>query len=703
MQSLEDFYFELREIVARRAASSHLVDVLAFTEEIAERLEQDPVFGEYKEAEHQGKTGTSNFRIHGFTEFDGLDGSIGLVISKWSDADAIETLTNGDISQLTGWLETFARAALSNKLKDKIVEASPAYNLACTLLDSRKTINRIRLHIFSNCRLSNRYKEEICGQISEIPVERHIWDLLRIKSLYESSREREAVVIDMTDFNSEGIDCLKASTANGLLSYLCVIEGNLLANLYERYGSRLLEGNVRSFLGLKGGVNKGIRSTIQDSPGLFFAYNNGIAATASKVAIKKTNEGDKVVGFTDFQIVNGGQTTASILSARKKDGLVLDGVAVQMKLTEVDNAQGDQMIPLIAKYANTQNKVAIADFFANHPVHRKLEEISRKLRTPAKASTRLETKWFYERSRGQYQNERLYLNKVKRDLFDIEFPSTQLINKTDLAKFDSALNEKPWWISQGAQKNFTRFADRFSPPSDAVLESEFWETLSPKYGEFYYKDIISVAIIWKYVEKMVSEGRGDWYKGDYRAQIVAYTVAQLFVLFRDKGGEFDLSKVWQTQTVPTVLRELLKQLALQVQNVILRPPPGTTNVGEWAKKEMCWMKVKKISFDLTETMNIFLVDPSALRDRASENEQDYRSYDLITLKSKIHELILSKYWLNLQQWINSKNIFSASELILLSKATTDEGFKMIVLSRDFIRLLDMKFKAEEKGFTTTVA
>jgi AIPR protein len=701
METIETFYQELAQIVARRASSSHLVDVLAFTEEISERLQEDPVFGEYRQAEHQDRLGRSSFKIHGYTELDEADGSIGLIVSKWSDEETPQTLTNADITQMTGWLQTFASGAIDNQLASKIVPSNDAYELASVLQNSRNRISRIRFHIFSNCTLSQRFKEEICGDISGIPIERHIWDLVRIKSLYESSREREAIEIHLSDFKSAGISCIKASEAEGLRSYLCVIDANLLADLFERYGSRLLEGNVRSFLGMKGGVNKGIRSTIQDAPGRFFAYNNGIAATASGLNIATTNQGSVITSVTDLQIVNGGQTTASILSARKKDNLSLAGVAVQMKLTEVKSDVGNQMIPLIAKYANTQNKIAVADFFANHPVHRKLEEISRRLRTPAKAGARIESKWFYERSRGQYQNERLYLAKTKRDIFDIEYPSSQLINKTDLAKYDSAWNSKPWWIAQGAQKNFTRFAGQFSPPNDNVTESDYWDSLSPKFGEAYYQNMISIAIIWKHVESMISDGRGDWYEGDYRSRITAYTVTQFFQIYKNKGGGFDLQKIWASQSVPNELNNALIELAIKVQFAILHPPQGTTDVGEWTKKEDCWNKIRELSINWDATLAEYFVGNSALKLRAQETRKAGELDDSISIQKRVLDMVTSGYWLALYKWPKSAESFTPGEMNLLSKASTLNGFMKLALEKDWRKLLEIAESAHSDGFRHT--
>lgn len=451
---------------------------------------------------------------------------------------------------------------------------------------------------------------------------------------------------------------------------------------------------------MKGGVNKGIRSTIQDAPGRFFAYNNGIAATASTIQIANAPGGSRVTALTDLQIVNGGQTTASILSARKKDGLSLDGVAVQMKLTEVQSSVGNQMIPLIAKYANTQNKIAVADFFANHPVHRKLEEISRRLRTPIKAGARIESKWFYERSRGQYQNERLYLSKTKRDIFDIEYPSNQLINKTDLAKYDSAWNAKPWWIAQGAQKNFARFAGQFSPPNDNSSESEYWETLSPKFGDAYYQSMISIAVIWKYVETMISDARGDWYEGDYRAQITAYTVTQFFQLYKNRGGGFDLQKVWAQQGVPRDLHQSLTELAKKVQFEILHPPQGATNVGEWAKKEDCWTRIRELSISWTSTLAEYYVGNTALKQRAHESKKAGELDDSISVQKQVLDLVTSGYWLALYKWPTCDVLFTPGEMNLLAKASTLNGFLKIALEKDWRKLLEIKNKAAEEGFRT---
>jgi hypothetical protein len=696
---ISEFLIELRQLVAKRSTASHLVDTLAFVNEIADRLEEDPVFGEFTQIEYQG-IGSRNrtLRVHGFTALDDSDGSIGLVIGKWEDISSPETLTTQVANQLSGYLENFVRESIENNLYERIAEANPAYELSLQLFNEKKKINRIRLHILTNLTLSSKFKEELHGEVAGIPLEKHIWDLERLSAIYQSNMEREAVEINFSEYASEGVQCIEAANSANLKSYLCVIKGDLLANLFDRFGSRLLEGNVRSFLGMKGGVNKGIRSTIQDSPDLFFAYNNGIAATASAIEINNSVGIPVITKLTDLQIVNGGQTTASILSARKKDKLSLDGVSVQMKLTIVERTNAQNLIPKIAEYANTQNKVAVADFFANHPFHQKMQSISRRLLTPARAGQRIQSKWFYERSRGQYQNERLYLSTSQKNAFDKEYPSDQMINKTELGKLDNTWNEKPHWVSLGAQKNFTKFANQFESKSPDISESEYWDSISSKYGDSYFKNIVSVAILWDAMEKIVDSAKSTWYQGGYRANIVTYTISKIFHEARSIRKEIDLESIWLKQELPLDLKRYLEKVAIVIQSIILEPPPGVKNVGEWCKKELCWKNVSNLKVVAIDEINSTLIDIDDFKKKGRDGVTEGAIDDSISIQSKVLELTNSGYFKELYYWSDLTTHFSPLDKALVLKASTLQGFMKIPLEKDWKKLLEIRSIAEEEGF-----
>lgn len=694
----KEFLEELRQMVIRRASTEHLVDTLAFVSEVASRLEEDPVFGEFTLAEHISQDPRNRqLRLHGFTELDESDGTISLVIGRWVEEPEPSPLMTTDVAQLRSWLENFASTALADKPIDQMHASGEAYALVESLRSRKADLSCIRLHIFSNQSLSQRFKKEFRSRIAGIPTETHIWDLKRLMAMYGSDREREMVEIDLSDFKSNGIPCIEASKGEGLESYLCAIDGNILADLFDRFGSRLLEGNVRSFLGMKGNVNKGIRKTIQDDRHLFFAYNNGIAATAVAVKVDRAGGMSRIMGISDLQIVNGGQTTASVLRARKQDRLPLDGVTVPMKLTVVAREQAHDLIPRIAEYANTQNKVAIADFFANHAFHRKMEEISRRLLVPGKAGVRVQSKWFYERSRGQYQNERLYLSKARKDAFDIEFPSKQVINKTELAKYDSTLEEKPHWAALGVQKNFIKFAGKFSPKGDRT-EADYWEELSPTFGEGYYQRMVAMAILWKAGEVIVSEGRGSWYKGDYRSQIVTYAWGLIFHAMRVVGKEPDLVRAWEKQATDACLNDCFMRSAILIQDALLSLPAGSSNVGEWAKKEACWQRISQLELDLGDAMENWSVSREEDQARGRGARQQGALDDGIARQTEIVTLATKGYWQALSEWDQlTKHVFGADRATL-QKASTRDGANRLVMGKDWKKLLDIKKRCEEEGF-----
>lgn len=699
----EEFLGELRQMVVRRASAEHLVDTLAFVSEVAARLAEDPVFGEFTLAEHISQDSKNRqLRLHGCTELDESDGTISLVIGRWLDEPKPTPLTTADVAKLRSWLENFAAAALEDKPIDQMHASGEACALAETLRSRRADLSCIRLHIFSNQSLSQRFRKEFRSHIADIPTETHIWDLQRLMAMYGSDRERELVEIDLADFKSNGIPCIEASKGDGLESYLCVIDGDILADLFDRYGSRLLEGNVRSFLGMKGNVNKGIRKTIQDARHLFFAYNNGIAATALAVTVDGSKGMSRITSISDLQIVNGGQTTASVLRARKQDKLSLDGVAIPMKLTVVAREQAHDLIPRIAEYANTQNKVAIADFFANHPFHRKMEEISRRLLVPAKAGARVQSKWFYERSRGQYQNERLYLSKARKDAFDLEFPPKQVINKTELAKYDSTFDERPYWAALGVQKNFIKFAGKFSPKGDKT-EAEYWEEVSPRFGDGYYQRIAALAILWTAGEAIVSGGRGSWYKGDYRSQIVTYAWALVFHAMRIKGRELDLARAWEKQATDGSLDECYRRSAILVQETLLELPAGSSNVGEWAKRETCWQKVSGLSLDLRDAVVNWSVGMEEEKVRGRDARHQGVQDDGIARQTEIVSLASQGYWRALNEWGQlGKHVFGLDRA-LLQRACTPDGATKIAIGKNWKKLLDIKRRCEEEGFRGPMA
>ncbi|WP_411754383.1 AIPR family protein [Serratia sp. (in: enterobacteria)] len=324
---------------------------------------------------------------------------------------------------------------------------------------------------------------------------------------------------------------------------------------------------------------------------MFFAYNNGISATAQEVNVEKSEDGLQITHIRDLQIVNGGQTTASLFHTERRDKAVLKDIFVQMKLTVIDSTESDDVVPKISEYANTQNRVNAADFFSNHPFHTRIEAFSRRLWAPASQGAQRESRWFYERARGQYIDAQVGLSLSGQKRFKAENPKLQMFTKTDLAKFENVWDDHPKWVNLGAQKNFARYAERIGRE---------WAESSEQFNEFYFRRIIARAIIFRTVEKLISEQ--SWYNGGYRANIVAYSIAALGRVCKRINKNIDFQKIWSTQSLSASLVEAFRIAAEHVNEDIIHPPAGISNISEWCKKEQCWTRLESTLDKLTELL-----------------------------------------------------------------------------------------------------
>ena len=126
-----------------------------------------------------------------------------------------------------------------------------------------ESITAIRMHLFSNREISKQLREMPALEVFGKNVECQIWDLNRMEALALSSLGAEEFEIDFTRFDKDGLPCLLANDTSDYEGYLVVIDGDTLAGIYDKYGSKILEGNVRAYLSARGKVNKGIQNTIR--------------------------------------------------------------------------------------------------------------------------------------------------------------------------------------------------------------------------------------------------------------------------------------------------------------------------------------------------------------------------------------------------------------------------------------------------------
>jgi hypothetical protein len=616
MNEMSGFHRELLADVQGDADAMGVITAEAFLEKVGDILDEAGELSALDLCYYEGKFDRKTIQIDAYS-WDTTDeeGVFSLVICDFAVSEEPQPISGTEINRLLMRLVDFTKAARSREFREGLEETSCAFVLSDLLVRAWKKISKIKLILVTN-RINKAKKDaDPVGKIGGIPVTSNVWDLSRIERFVSSGQTREELVIDFAEDFGDPIPVLKASFEGAPLdSYIAVIPGTQLASIYDKWEARLLEANVRSFLQARNKVNRGIRDTIRDDPSMFFSYNNGLTATAESVEIAEMGDGLLLMSADNFQIVNGGQTTASIHAARKLAPEQLRHVFVQMKLTVVPTERAEDIVPLISQYANSQNKVNAADFFANHPFHIRMEEFSRRVLSPAGEGQYRETKWFYERARGQFADERARRSAGERKKFDAEYPRSQFLTKTDLAKFENSYRCLPHVVSLGAQKNFAELA--------RAIGAE-WTKKEGEFDETWFRRLIAKAIIFRTLEKLVPAQ--PWYEGGYRANIVTYAMAKLVHDAEIKGKVLDLDQIWRMQRVPAALEKACLAAAEAANRKITAPPAGVRNMSEWAKKQACWASLQKDIVPYGSDFADALIDPedarSAKRGARKEKEQ----------------------------------------------------------------------------------
>jgi hypothetical protein len=682
---LEAFHQDLMSSARTAAEANRDFVRSAFVEAAGARLADAEEISDFQVCHFEG-LGTRKRRlmVDGYS-IDEADGSMALVVAEFTNHDSPQAFGVTEARRRLASLRAFVDEALDGDLTNgSIDEAQPGFGLASEIRRLQNSLIRLRFYLVSDGRLNARAHDWPDDEIKGIPVEFHIWDVDRFHRAHESASGRDALEVDFHDDHTAGISCLAAGTADGgYEAYLCMIPGSLLAQIYQRHGSRLLEGNVRSFLTTKGKVNAGMQETIRTRPEMFFAYNNGIAATAESIKLDET--GARILGATNLQIVNGGQTTAS-LAAAMRDDEDLSRVRVQMKLSVLAPEKAGEMIPLIARFANSQNKVNDADFFSNHPYHVRIEELSRKLWTPPVSGTQHGRHWFYERARGQYLNCQLGLTRSQKDQFLLQNPKALLLTKTDIAKLENTWRGYPHKVSCGAQKNFLFFAE---------WVAKAWAGNDQEFDESYFRYLVALAIMFRHTEALVS--RQAWYQGGYRANVVTYSLAKLqyLILKEAKGSQLDIRSIWDRQDVSRELSEQIQVIATSVFKVLTRPGRPKENVTEWAKMERCWTEVQELRIELNHEILTMKQDPAlerALEERAAGIMPIGAGLFARTAVMALH----GSQWNAMRLWAMEKNLLSTRESDLLRAASRIPRFAPT--AKDCEKIWNIKRKLESKGF-----
>lgn len=579
-EELGKFYEDLNQEIINKAAIDETEDFREniFTQIYIDHLCEAAEIEDGNVCYHEGR----GVKVNGYSIAED-ESYIALFVSIYKNSPQVFSVPPSEATSMLNRAKQFYLKSMRNYQTD-IEEAYGAFDLARSIFEYRGKITEVKIILLTNGTIRSTIldTEEVDG-VTFIPT---IWDLERIYRVSTSGTAREKIEFDLAELTGKTLDAIRIEvpeeirtqksgdvvSSGGYTSYFTVFPGDVLYKIYERYDARLLEKNVRAFLQARGGVNKGIRATILDTPEMFLAYNNGISATAEQISISNEHGNTcTITGLSDFQIVNGGQTTASIFNACIKDKTPLEKIFVQAKITVLaDQSQMERVVPQISACANTQNKVQLADFSANDEFHQAIESLSRTVWAPAKTGGEQQTKWFYERARGQYADTRSREKSVK--YFDSVYPKEQYFDKLELARYENVWEQLPHVTSKGGQASFRDFTIRLKKRGKFIPD------------QTYYQELIAKAIIYRRVRQIVKAQKfqGFWANiADYTTAYISYKSAQ----------RIDLQKIWRAQATTESFDRMAKTVANAVYNYLTETCAGV-NTTQWCKKEQCWSDIK---------------------------------------------------------------------------------------------------------------
>lgn len=576
---LSEFLREIQASVRSQMQDGSLYEELVYANIVMDHMAEIGMTFEPVQCHYEGKIGNAILRLSGYAISDDTD-QLDLFISLYQGVNELTRIPDAETRTAVEQCFRFLSQCALGTLAPKLDPTNDVRSLAETIQAIYNSLEQIRIFVITD-RVANS-KSFKTKEVNGKAVRLEVMDIERLHRHLSEGKPRDELVMDFKELSGQPLPCVFVNGLNDDYDYaLAAIPGEALRLLYEKFGARLLEANVRSFLSVKGkGVNAGIQSTLRNSPERFMAYNNGIVMVADELRLGNSQDGlTGIAWIKGLQIVNGGQTTASLYFTKKKYPEVdLSNVRVAAKIIVMrvqDPTKEEALVSDISRYANSQNAVRQSDLSANKPYHVEIEKISRTVYCPDGVS-----QWFYERASGSYNTllAREGTTPAKLKKIKDAIPTSRRLTKTDLAKYLNAWDQKPDVVSLGSQKNFDRFMSSLSASDGQDLKL-------PTTADF--KSMIAKAKLYREAQKVIR----PMFQA-FQANITAYTVSVTSLLI---GDSIDFEKIWNNQSISPQLLLQIETWARQVSEV-LHESSGGRMISEWAKKPECKNAVFSASY-----------------------------------------------------------------------------------------------------------
>lgn len=599
--------------------------------------------------------------------FSPNDGVLNLVVCEYSGVAEPEPLMTDEVRRVVQSAYRFLEGSVYDTLAERWDESHPAHALAREVFSfATDEMTKVRLYLISDRPLGLQLGKMPELSLGTQAVEIQLWDIGRLARLEASSMGREEIEIDFASEYGRGIPALSAGLdgTTRYESFMCVMPGSVLAGLYDRFGGRILEQNVRAFLGEGRKVNKGIRETLRDEPAMFFAFNNGLTVTVSDLTLERREDGHtSITAVKGLQVVNGGQTTASLHWARKA-GIDLSNVYVQMKLSRLPEEGFEDAVHNIARFANAQNAVSASDLFAGHAYFKRLEALSRQTLAPPAKAGEINSYWYFERTTGSYKVELKRMTGVAAKTWQILHPKRQILTKTDVARYAMTFDCQPHIVSSGGQKNIAAFGKVISQRWES--HSNILEAVYFTFDVAYFRQMVVKAILTRAIDALIPAQA--WYPGSILRPLTSYTLALMSLRMQQMNLTLDYEAIWKMQAAPPVFLDEARRVASKVLPLVQDIPEEQVRnrlVTEWVKKEACWKRVAESSIALSQTFCNALVEVVAAPTLKPRN-----------WKTRANDLWGQGAWKRLHDWNQSARVLTPGEAELVEIAAIGSQFRL---------------------------
>lgn len=582
--SLEEFHRSFRALVQSTIAErvqanegSFPSEELVFAELVMEHVANAGIC-EPATICHWSGTVQGKIRITGYA-LSSDETRLDLFVTHYLGTEEISPVGDPVVGSVAAEGVRFLFHASNGKLLGKVEPSHDVHGLISTVANLWADLDQLRVFVITDGKTKAKQfsTKEVHGRVVAI-------EAMDVERLYRHTvgKPREEVAISFEQTIGRPLPCVHVPDPDADYEYaLAAVPGPVIRSLYERFGSRLLEANVRTFLGARGKVNRGIAETLAREPEHFMAFNNGLVLVCDEAAFGRCQDGSIGISLLKgLQIVNGGQTTSSIyFAARENRTLDLGNVMVPAKIIILKGAEElgrERLIANISRFANSQNAVKTSDLSANRPFHVQLEKLANETWCPDGVG-----RWFYERASGAYQVMMLREGTTpaqKKKIAD-SIPTRRKLSKNDVAKYHEAWRGKPAQVALAGEKNFAAFMAALDDGSAIVPE--------PLDGA-WYRAMIAKVIVAKTLDAMIKtkEAKAVFRQG--YANIATYTVS---VVSERLGDRIDFEQIWKRQRVSSEFQRLLYDWATEVNRIFEQVAPGR-QISEVAKRPEIWPKVR---------------------------------------------------------------------------------------------------------------